>query len=368
MATEYRGRPADAPADVTLPSDGDDGDAASVNDGLQDLANQIAVTRLTSARTFIDEGLQVLAGSFTGVRVTAVSGQIAASGAGSWIVVGGDDGTDALIATKVLGAPWVEATNPKAFDLHDVVFDPSGSFPHHIAVGEADGTDAYLVTFTFGDPSFWAETANPSNFDLNAITTDSTGVLVAAGEHDGTDVYAIRSTGGGAFAEVVMAGAAGSVCNGLTHGGPVGSEVFVSVGSLAGAPLIWSSPDGTTWTPRTPAAGSTTGLNAVVWNGRVFVAVGDGGEVQTSVDGIAWTLQTLIASGGNLNDVSADADGILMLRDGTTILQVSFDDGVTWDPVAYGNATGVLGDAPWGFSVIKDGSNFIQQLRSLSSR
>jgi hypothetical protein len=71
MATEYSGSDASFPATVTLPSDGDPRNAASVNDGLSDLADRTAWlkgekdahdvdlsdldSRLTDAETSLDE-------------------------------------------------------------------------------------------------------------------------------------------------------------------------------------------------------------------------------------------------------------------------------------------------------------------------
>jgi hypothetical protein len=69
-----------------------------------------------------------------------------------------------------------------------------------------------------------------------------------------------------------------------------GAGVFVAVGQHAN-PVI-TSPDGITWTPRTPAAAYN--WYDVVWSGTQFVAVAGSGtkRVMTSSNGIDWVGQT----------------------------------------------------------------------------
>lgn len=67
---------------------------------------------------------------------------------------------------------------------------------------------------------------------------------------------------------------------------------LVAVGTNSGitGPIIWTSDDGgVTWVTRTPGTGSVgTSLRKLIWNGYLFVAVGDN-EIHISRDGIAWT-------------------------------------------------------------------------------
>lgn len=74
----------------------------------------------------------------------------------------------------------------------------------------------------------------------------------------------------------------------ITGGGVAWSGTqFVKVGALGS---IFSSSDGTTWTPQT--SGTTAYLASVIWAGTKFIAVGAGGTILTSPDGTHWTAQT----------------------------------------------------------------------------
>lgn len=70
--------------------------------------------------------------------------------------------------------------------------------------------------------------------------------------------------------------------SGLVWGSGGGGR-FVAVGSGG---RITTSPDGVAWTEQVPASGSS--LYAVCWSGGEFVAVGSGGSVRVSPDGISW--------------------------------------------------------------------------------
>ena len=65
------------------------------------------------------------------------------------------------------------------------------------------------------------------------------------------------------------------------------SGAFVAVGSGG---TILSSTDGITWTQ--PTSGTTAGLNAVARGDGLFVAVGESGAILTSPDAVLWTQQT----------------------------------------------------------------------------
>ena len=62
---------------------------------------------------------------------------------------------------------------------------------------------------------------------------------------------------------------------------------YVAVGA-GGA--IRTSPDGVSWSNQ--VSGVTCYLNGVAWIGSQFVAVGEAGTVLTSPDGITWTRRT----------------------------------------------------------------------------
>ncbi|KKN57908.1 hypothetical protein LCGC14_0557390 [marine sediment metagenome] len=133
------------------------------------------------------------------------------------VAVGEADGTDAYIITSPDGVTWTERTNPKNFTLNEVVW--TGSLL--VAVGLADGTDAYIITSP--DGITWTERTNPKNFHLISVAWTGS-LLVAVGKPDGTDAYII------------------------------------------------TSPDGVTWTER--ANPKNFQLQGVTWTGSLLVAVG----------------------------------------------------------------------------------------------
>jgi len=51
---------------------------------------------------------------------------------------------------------------------------------------------------------------------------------------------------------------------------------------------VYTSMDGNTWTLRNQGT-TTIPLNSVIWTGQKFVAIGSGGKILTSPDGIVWT-------------------------------------------------------------------------------
>lgn len=67
-----------------------------------------------------------------------------------------------------------------------------------------------------------------------------------------------------------------------------GSNLFVAVGANG---VLFTSPDGLTWTSRTSGFGSNYVINVAYGNG-LWVAVGGNGTITTSTDGITWTART----------------------------------------------------------------------------
>jgi uncharacterized protein YmfQ (DUF2313 family) len=115
-------------------------------------------------------------------------------------------------------------------------------------------------------------------------------------------------------------------------------DLFCVVGQNG---MIQTSPDGETWTTRTPDAGFAQDFYDVAWGNGKFMAVGDDTttprqEVQTSPDGVTWTQVT--DPGGIASDhwaralCYANGHWILVGAAGDTAW--SDDDGTTWHNVA----------------------------------
>lgn len=96
---------------------------------------------------------------------------------------------------------------------------------------------------------------------------------------------------------------------GLAHDG---ARRWVAVGD---AGLIATSDDlGETWTTRTPDSSFAGRFNAVFFAAGVFVAVGQGEEVQTSPDGVTWTRRNT-GGAGELRGVTHDGTGWVAVGD-----------------------------------------------------
>ena len=107
-------------------------------------------------------------------------------GAGLFVAVGAADGIDAYVITSPNGITWTERANPKNVLLNAVAWN--GSL--FVAVGVADGTDAYVITSP--DGIIWTERANPKSVVLDAVAWNGS-LFVAVGGADGTDAYLITS-------------------------------------------------------------------------------------------------------------------------------------------------------------------------------
>jgi hypothetical protein len=87
----------------------------------------------------------------------------------------------------------------------------------------------------------------------------------------------------------------------------------LSLAVAVGTQGVFSSPDLITWTRRT-----TLGNNAVAWCGDQFVAVGNGGRILTSPNGVTWTSRTS-GTTENLTGVASQGGVILVVGGGGTV-------------------------------------------------
>src|SRR5204863_9628419 len=102
-----------------------------------------------------------------------------------------------------------------------------------------------------------------------------------------------------------------------------GGALAVAVG--AGGTIV-TSPDGVNWTDRTSTSSTTAQLNAVAYNGSVYAAVGVNGTIVSSADAVTWTSRTsgttknlrAIAANGNLFFAVGPGGTVVMSADGTT--------------------------------------------------
>ena len=230
-----------------------------------------------------------------------------------------------VILHEFIASNWTERTNPKAFEITSIAWN--GSI--FVAVGVADGTNAYIITSS--DGIFWTERANPKNFDLYSVTWGN-GLFVAVGAADGTDSYILTSPDGTTWTERAPTVAKNVILFGITWNG----SIFVAVGAADGTDAyILTSSDGTTWTERANPKNVT--LRSVTWSGSLFVAVGHGDGVDayivTSPDGTTWTERSN-ASNTALHAVLWVPVLKLFVAGGATIATSAYfltsPDGITW--------------------------------------
>lgn len=179
-----------------------------------------------------------------------------------------------------------------------------------------------------------------------ALFTDAVVGFISAGPVDLPLLVLVRSTTSGQVQTVSNAT--------IKFGGAISAE---TLGSASAEPLfgaafsyslqlfcvvgdsgeIQTSPDGSTWTRRTPDGSYSARFYSVTWDETLalFIAVGESGEIQTSPDGTTWTARTAgsgfvgtfyrVASyNGTIVAVGGDgaADGEIQTSvDGTTWVQ-----------------------------------------------
>lgn len=123
-----------------------------------------------------------------------------------------------------------------------------------------------------------------------------------------------------------------------------GGDIFVAVGDGG---MIQTSPDGGIWTRRT--SGTLNELQAVKWTGNQFVAVGRSGTILTSPDGISWTIQDS-GTTKHLDGLGWNSGQIVVVGAFGTLL--TSPDGVTWT-VRTSGVSHLLWDVVW------DGRRFL---------
>jgi len=105
-----------------------------------------------------------------------------------------------------------------------------------------------------------------------------------------------------------------------------GNDLWVAVGDLQ---TIVTSPDGTTWTQAiVPSSGY---LTSVIWAGTKFVAVGQPGVVLTSSDGLSWSKVTIAGEEWLTDVVWTGSQLVAVAFDGTILTKGALNP---WTAVA----------------------------------
>ncbi len=119
-----------------------------------------------------------------------------------------------------------------------------------------------------------------------------------------------------------------------------GGGQFVAVGQTG---VIITSPDGTTWTAQT--SGVATQFNAVGYGQGKFWATGLVGVLLTSPDGVTWTANAAflaVSPTAGYNAIAITADAVVAVGNGGQIAS-SLDGGTTWAVMNYDGSTTLTG-------------------------
>ncbi len=249
---------------------------------------------------------------------------------GSQFVAVGDAGT---ILTSASGSTWTQQKTPASNNLRGIAWNGS----QFVAVGDAgtiltspdgvtwtsqnSGTLKLLNAVTWGGNQFvavgsagtiltspdginWISQSSGNWHDLYAVTCGG-GKFVAVGGQDPTNQFFVS---GNSTILTSVDGAAWTDCSPTGILGPLFSVTwignqFVAFADYTGTITIFTSADGVNWTFR--ASNAVPAFDCVAWNGTRFVALSWGGAIETSLDGITWTLLNQSESDyPNLNSVA----------------------------------------------------------------
>lgn len=214
-------------------------------------------------------------------------------------------------------------------------------------VGVGNG---FSVTSPTG--AVWTENT-PLTTGRMASVTHTGSQYVAAGDGAWT------SPDGVTWTEVLPAATAKTLNRVVWTGTQV---VAVGFDATAALSVIQTSDTGAlgTWNKRTLSTGSNKALRGVAYSGGLFVAVGDGGAVQTSPDfGLTWTKRAAtLATGENFTDVVFGSNLFIAVTNKGTIWTSA--NGVAWVKRKASSAAGYNRVVAAGTQVIAFGAGGLE--------
>lgn len=234
---------------------------------------------------------------------------------GSLLITVGETGS---IFTSMDATTWTGQASGTSSMLNDVCWTGS----QFITVGNNS-------ILTSGNASAWTARAIPPvviNPILNGVAASSTRIVAVGSQRDSiASTYSgliLTSTDGATWTAVP--GTFQASLNAVIWAG----GQFVAVGNTLGLPnseaVAYTSPDGLTWSSHSITSLLTT-LYDISWNGSRYVAVGYAGAV-TSLDGISWQPTGLGVVGPNY---AISWSGQRFMTCGTVYCQAS-TDGIQW--------------------------------------
>lgn len=250
--------------------------------------------------------------------------------------LGDGSGTD-YINTSPDGETWTSYDLPNSTIYDALGYDDTLNLT--VMVGQV--TDAYAYSTDGGHT--WSVASAPSLYatDQRTVVGSNGTTIIALGYSNDGARDLIYTTNGTAWSNgTCQAGVWRDVCWSPTLG------LFVAVGEAGGTNSIMTSPDGTTWTARTPPAGGYD-WDSIVWAAALgkFIAISHSGRrAMTSTNGTSWTAtgdlgwstdHGAIVWGDNLSTAivinlsAADPYTVQTSLDGTTWTEVDISDVVT---------------------------------------
>jgi len=220
----------------------------------------------------------------------------AAYGGGVYVAVGSE------VATSTNGRVWTGRSLPFGQFIPQLrgIVHGGGQF---VAVGNSG------QIFTSPTGETWTERVSNTAMALNGIA-HANGLYVAVGDFNASGAPATILTSSNGTSWISRnSGLTGSNLLSAAFGG----GIFVAVGSNG---ALTTSPDGVTWTPRTPV--SSANLNSVIYATGRFTAVGDNGVVFVSTDGTAWSPRTSSTS-ANLRGIALQDSSLLAVGSGDVL-------------------------------------------------
>ncbi len=259
--------------------------------------------------------------------------------------VGAGGTTGQCVMTSNDGSAWTSQTAAVAGStaLWSSITSLGGTL---VAVGRG-GTTGQCV-MTSGDGVTWsaqtAAVAGSTAHWSSVCTNDAFSLLVAVGK-GGTTGQCVMTSPDGVTWTARTAAVAGSTAqwSSVCWSQALGLYVAVGMGSSSTSQTIMTSPNGTTWTARTVASGldgDANGWNSICWSSdlSLLCAVGIANPsgattIMTSPDGITWTGRTPPASTSGMYSVAWSSElGLFCAvgQNGSRNAVMTSSDGITW--------------------------------------
>lgn len=328
--------------DTTPDSDGERQDAGiSLGRTYSDTAAGVHITPIAIGGTSPEEWLDVVVnyGSFAGnnaPEITTLS--VPSSGDARTVIAlsvdGSDQDGDDLAYSWNLGNGEVYSNSASV----NVTFTVGGTYDVAVTVSDMKGgVTTQSAQIEIADPvNTWSTQGSGTVKDLFALANNGTHVVVAG------DEVILRSSDGKTWTDQSPGGATALAINGICW---TGSE-FIGVGrdydfGINGwKPVIYTSPDGETWTEDFAATGLAGGVFYAFKNvasnsdGSKVMAVGDKGLIYKRIDGGEWTAVDLGLSESNSLDI-AFGGGVFVLGgydfENSGLLLFRTSDGTNWE-------------------------------------